>query len=58
MDRIFEIQKPAFIARVNDLARARLVVDTYYKHEPDGHCMLMLVYNDGSEKPFKGLRAA
>lgn len=57
MDRITEIQKAAFIARVNSLARA-IVVDTYYKATPNGGCVLMLVYSDGTEKVFRGLRAA
>lgn len=56
MDRAIEITKAAFIARVNQPARA-IVVDTYYKQLSYG-CVLMLVYSDGTEKPFKGLRAA
>jgi hypothetical protein len=57
MDQPIVIDKKAFIARVNDLARA-IVVDTYYKNVTGGGCILMLVYSDGSEKPFRGLRAA
>lgn len=56
MDRITEIHKAAFIARVNQVARA-IVVDTYYKTIENG-CVLMLVYSDGTEKVFHGLRAA
>lgn len=57
MDRITEIRKAAFIARVNQAARA-IVVDTYYKNVSGGGCVLMLVYSDGTEKVFRGLRAA
>lgn len=56
MDQAIEITKAAFIARVNHPARA-IVVDTYYKQLSNG-CVLMLVYSDGIEKPFEGLRAA
>lgn len=52
-----EIVKAAFIARVNQPARA-IVVDTYYKSVAGGGCVLMLVYADGTEKQFLGLRAA
>jgi len=57
MDRITEISKLAFIARVNDAARA-IVVDTYYKTVTGDGCILMLVYSDGTEIAFRGLRAA
>jgi len=57
MDQAIQIPKKAFIARVNDAARA-IVVDTYYKNVTGGGCILMLVYSDGTEKQFTGLRAA
>jgi hypothetical protein len=57
MDRVTEIVKAAFIARVNQAARA-IVVDTYYKTVTGGGCILMLVYSDGTESQFRGLRAA
>ena len=58
MDQAIQIPKAAFIARVNEAARA-IVVDTYYKKAPvSGGCVLMLVYSDGTEKVFQGLRAA
>ena len=57
MNQPTEIVKAAFIARVNQRARA-VVVDTYYKSVTGGGCVLMLVYSDGYEKPFQGLRAA
>ena len=56
MEQVTEISKAAFIARVNQAARA-IVVDSYYKSVSHG-CVLMLVYSDGTEAPFKGLRAA
>lgn len=57
MNQATEIVKAAFIARVNQAARA-IVVDTYYKNVTGGGCILMLVYSDGTEKQFRGLRAA
>ena len=57
MDEVTEIVKAAFIARVNNTARA-FVVDTYYKTVTGGGCILMLVYSDGTESQFRGLRAA
>jgi hypothetical protein len=56
MNQGMEILKAAFIARVNQPARA-IVVDTYYK-KVSGGCVLMLVYANGTEKVFQGLRAA
>jgi len=56
MEQATEISKAAFIARVNLPARA-IVVDTYFKSVSHG-CVLMLVYSDGTEKVFQGLRAA
>lgn len=56
MDRILEISKPAFIAHINDVC-GRVVVDTRYE-TVNGKTVLILIYSDGSEKPFKGLRAA
>ena len=55
MEQVTKITKEAFIARVNKAARA-LVVDTYYKRVAGGDCFLMLVYADGSQKQFVGLR--
>jgi hypothetical protein len=57
MERPININKKAFIARVNEAARA-IVVDTYYKSVAEGGCILMLVYSNGTEKPFEGLRVA
>ncbi len=57
MNQPTEILKAAFIARVNQPARA-IVVDTYYKSVTGNGCVLMLVYSDGTEKVFQGLRAA
>jgi len=56
MNQAIEITKAAFIARVNKAARA-IVVDSYFKSH-NGGCVLMLVYSDGTQKPFQGLRAA
>ena len=56
MDQAIVISKAAFIARVNQPARA-IVVDAYYKQVSNG-CVLMLLYADGTEKQFLGLRAA
>ena len=57
MNKVLKIQKAAFIARVNKTARA-VVVDTYYKQVVEGDCFLMLVYADGTQKQFVGLRHA
>jgi len=56
MDRATHIHKKAFIALVND-ARKRTIVDTRYAII-EGENKLILVYSDGSQEIFKGLRAA
>ena len=56
METCPNVQKRAFIARLNDRA-GRVVVDTYYARK-NGRDVLMIVYDDGSEREFKGLRAA
>ena len=56
MDQAIHIHKKAFIALVND-ARERRIVDTLYQ-TIDGEQKLILVYADGSQEIFKGLRAA
>ena len=55
MKRNAEITKEAFIARVNSVTRA-VVVDTYYKRVTGAGCFLMLVYADGTQRQFVGLR--
>lgn len=50
------IHKKAFIALLND-SRKRVVVDTRYIFIGDKQ-KLILVYSDGSQETFKGLRAA
>jgi len=54
MQQTVEISKPAFLAVVNDVCR-RAVVDTRYE-VVDGIQKLILIYSDGSEAVFKGLR--
>jgi len=54
MQQTIEISKPAFLAVVNDVCR-RAVVDTRYE-VVDGIQKLILIYSDGSEAVFKGLR--
>jgi len=56
MDRALHLHKKAFIALIN-AARKRAVVDTRYK-VINGENKLILVYSDGSQEIFKGLRAA
>lgn len=56
MYSLIQIDKKAFIARINNL-RKRPVVDTRYD-VIDGTTKLILVYIDGSEEIFKGLRNA
>ena len=57
MDRAINLSKKAFIAMLNDRARRRVVVDTFYK-VIDGKQRLVIQYSDGSQEVFKGLRAA
>lgn len=56
MNRAVHIHKKAFIAMVND-RRKRTVVDTRYTFVK-GENKLILVFEDGSQEIFKGLRAA
>ena len=56
MEIPIEILKSAFIAHVNDMRRFT-VVDTHYKII-DGSAKLVLVFENGSEEIFKGVRAA
>lgn len=55
-EQIISISKKAFIAHVND-ARKPHVVDTEYRII-DGKDKLVLIFADGSNEIFKGLRAA
>jgi len=56
METPVQIDKRALIARMNQI-RQRAIVDTHYKII-DGFDKLILVYEDGHEEIFKGLRAA
>jgi len=56
MNRAIEIKKAAFLALVNDVC-GRVVVDTRYE-TVNGVTRLILIYSDGAEKEFKGLKAA
>ena len=59
MNRVAEIDKRAFIARVNEHARV-VVVDMYYRTigEPLNKTELVLVYDDGTERVFRGFDRA
>lgn len=54
MQQAIEIPKAAFIAHVNNVCR-RTLVDTRYELV-DGVQKLILIYSDGSEAFFKGMR--
>lgn len=56
MDQTTTITKKAFIAHLNDL-RNRVVVDTEFRMIA-GSQKLVLIYEDGKQETFKGLRAA
>jgi len=56
MDRAQQISKKAFIARMNELRRRR-VVDTKYVKVGE-ETRLVLELEDGSKEIFKGMRAA
>lgn len=56
MDQAPHIHKKAFIALVND-RRKRLVVDTRYAFD-NGENKMILIFDDGLEEIFKGLRVA
>lgn len=49
------ISKRAFLARINDRMK-RVAVDTRY--EIGDRCDLVIIYSDGREEIFKGLKAA
>ncbi len=56
MERAPHVHKKAFLARFNSRAK-RVAVDTRY--EINGQkCDLVIIYSDGREEIFKGLRAA
>ena len=62
MEQPIEILKAAFIAHINDMAAKRAVVtcdivNTHYQMI-DGTTKLILVFEDGSEEIFTGLKAA
>ncbi len=56
METPIHIDKRALIARINQF-RQRVIVDTHFQLV-DGSAKLILVYEDGREEIFKGLRAA
>ena len=56
MDRVPNIRKEAFIARVND-REGRRVVDTCWEMV-EGEQKLILLLDNGEREIFKGLRAA
>jgi hypothetical protein len=51
-----QISKAAFLARINDRAR-RFAVDSYYTQQ-NGQTVLLVTYDDGSKKVFRGLDRA
>lgn len=51
------ISKAGLLARLNDRAGVR-AVDTRYSEKPDGSTALLIYYDNGEVREFKGLRAA
>jgi len=51
------ISKPALLARLNDRAGYR-AVDSRFVKRPDGSDALMIFYDNGEVREFKGLEAA
>jgi hypothetical protein len=56
MQKLPEISKAAFLARVNDRAR-RVAVDSVFELI-DGRCRLVILFNNGDREIFAGLQAA
>ena len=56
MDACPNVQKKAFLARINELRKCK-AVDTRYVRVGE-KTKLILVFEDGTETEFKGLRAA
>jgi len=56
MNNAVHIHKKALIAMINE-HRKRVVVDTQYTFDSDTN-KLILIFDDGSQEIFKGLRAA
>jgi len=57
METVTHISKAALIAALNDMRAFVRVTDCYYKVTPDA-TRLILVMSDGTEKEFKGMKAA
>ena len=51
------ISKPALLARLNDRAGFR-AVDCRHVEKPDGSCALVIFYDNGEAREFRGLEAA
>ena len=51
------ISKPALLARLNDRGGFRAVDSRFVKH-PDGRDVLLIYYDNGEVREFKGLQAA
>ena len=51
------ISKPALLARINDRAGIR-AVDARFTARDDSGCVLLIYYDNGEVRQFKGLQAA
>jgi hypothetical protein len=51
------ISKPALLARINHRTAVR-AVDARYSRRGTNDCVLLIYYNNGDVREFKGLRAA
>ena len=57
MERMPQISKAAFLARINFRA-GRFAVDSFYKRSDNGKADLVIEYDDGSKKVFRGFDRA
>lgn len=51
------VSKPALLSRINERAGIR-AVDGRYSRRGDNDCVLLIYYDNGDVREFKGLKAA